>query len=115
MEKAIRREIPPVPATRKTAENDDDEKDSQMTLNRSRQKQDQRGITVVAAKSPRVTFPAPPPICEICAICGLSLLFSRHLPELSLIHNLNPKLARFVQFASRILAGQQVIRFFGHA
>jgi hypothetical protein len=36
MEKAIRREIPPVPATRKTAENDDDdedEKDWEVTAN----------------------------------------------------------------------------------
>jgi hypothetical protein len=82
-----RREIPPVPATRKTTENDD-EKDSQMTLNRNRRGQDQRGINVVAAKSTLASLPASSPICEIRAICGSKVLLhpviSRNFPSFTI-------------------------------
>src|ERR1700722_16995849 len=38
-----------------------------------------------------------------------------HFPELSLIHNLDPQLACFVQLASCIFTGQQVVGLFAHA
>ena len=38
-----------------------------------------------------------------------------HFSELFLVDNINPKLARFDQFASRILTGEQVIGLFAHA
>ena len=40
---------------------------------------------------------------------------ANHFPELSLVHDLDPKLACFIQFAARIFTGKQVVGLFAHA
>ncbi|MEA3147347.1 MAG: hypothetical protein QOI53_2904 [Verrucomicrobiota bacterium] len=45
----------------------------------------------------------------------LSPISANHFLELFLVHNLNPQLPCFVQFASGILTGQQVAGFFADA